>query len=237
MIRVPATGPINSASEERLVLARAALALRLSATYKTWKVDGDTIVGPGTLAVRVEDQHRVGPNHFDVGFILNRERADAPVLWDCVAGLGRTEPEAIEHAVETWARSTLPVMLELGSQDGTFASHFGYNDPLGCSGWHVIHGPLLAFGNGVAPTDLQTWALNHPLLPILGPLASSLFERPLLNGVKVLFGFGTEDIAEVRVNGVCCEPATDRLKSLGWPRAPEAAFARCYFLFVNKHEG
>jgi hypothetical protein len=221
---------------DRFSLARAAIAQCLSLTYKTWTVEGDTVVGPGTLAVRVEEQHKMGPNHFDIGFILNRHRSDVPVLWDCVAGLGQTIPEIVGDAAETWARSTLPVMLEFGSQDGTFADHFDYSAPKGCPGWHVIHGPVIAFGRGVARGDLQTWTLEHPLLPILGPLAASSFDRPLLNGVKVLFGFATEDIAEVRVNGVCNFPASDRLKSLDWPRASEAAFARCYFLFVHKDQ-
>jgi uncharacterized protein DUF6348 len=225
----------NDDLQERLTLARKELARQLSSIYKTWTVDGDTVVGPGTLAVRVEDQHKASPKHLDIGFILNRNDADVPTLWDCAAGLGETSLEAVSRAVETWTRSTLPVMLELGSQDGTFADHFSFDDPQGCPGWHVIHGPLLAFGRGAAPDALQAWALSNPLLPVIGPLAASGFDRPLLNGVKLLFGFATEDIAEVRVNGVCNQPASDRLRSLGWPRAPEAAFARCYFLFVHEH--
>jgi hypothetical protein len=63
---------MNTELKERLDLARAVLAQRLSSVYKTWTMEGDTVVGPGTLAVRVEDQHETGPNHFDIGFILNR---------------------------------------------------------------------------------------------------------------------------------------------------------------------
>ncbi len=221
--------------EQRLEVARTELAKQLSSIYKNWTVEGETVLGPGTLAVRIEDQHRTGPNHLDIGFILNREDASVPILWDCVAGLGNTSSEVVSHAIETWSRSTLPVLLELRSQDGTFADHFLHNDPQGCPGWHVIHGPVLAFGRGAAPDALQAWTLKNPLLPVIGPLAATAFGRPLLNGVKVLFGYGTEDIAEVRVNGVCYEPASDRLRSLGWPRSQDAAFARCYFLFVHEH--
>jgi hypothetical protein len=227
---------MNADLEERLGLARAALARQLSATYETWTVDGETIVGPGTLAVRVEDQHKMGPSHFDIGFVLNRERADVPVLWDCVAGLGKTNSEIVEWAVGVWVRSTLPVMLEFGKRDGTFADHYQHNDPKGCPGWHVIHGPHWAYGVGKAPNQLQAWTLKNPLLPVLGPLIAGSFERPLLNGVKVLFGHGSDDVAEVRVNGVCNEPASDRLKSLTWPRASELAFARCYYLFVHEEQ-
>jgi hypothetical protein len=127
-------------------------------------------------------------------------------------------------------------MLELGSRDGTFADHYQHNDPQGCAGWHVIHGPILGFGIGAAPGSLQTWALKNPLLPIVGPIAAKAFDRPLLNGVKILFGFGTEQIAEVRINGVCNQEAGDRLMSLEWPRASEAAFVRCYLLFVHSEQ-
>jgi hypothetical protein len=226
---------MNADLEERLALAREALARRLSEIYYTWTVDGETIVGPGTLAVRVEDRHKMGPTHFDIGFVFNRERADVPVLWDCAAGLGKTSEEIANWAVDVWVRSTLPAMLELGKQDGSFADHFPHNDAQGCPGWHVIHGPVLAYGVGDARNDLQAWMLKNPLLPILGPLVSDSFERPLLNGMKVVFGF--KDTAEVRVNEVCNQPASDRLRSLDWPRASEAAFARCYYLFVHKHSG
>ena len=194
------------------------------------------IAGPGTLGVRVEDQHQLGPNHFDIGFLVNRLRDDIPVLWDCVAGMGKTCPEVVDWAVRTWVRSTLPVMLELSAQDGTFADHFGPDDPEGCPGWHVIHGPVLAFGVGSAPDELQAWTLENPLLPILGPLVVGAFSRPELNGVKIVFGFGSEDTSEVRINGVCNKEASNCLRSLQWPRAKDLAFARCYYLFVHGHQ-
>jgi hypothetical protein len=222
--------------DRRLSLVRTEVAQRLSSMYKSWAVVGDTVVGPGTLAVRVEDQHRVGPTHFDIGFVLNRDLGDVPVLWDCAAGIGQTETEIIRRAVDTWARSTVPTVLELGTRDGSFASHFSENDPDGCSGWHVIHGPVLAFGRGSAPDSLQSWALNASLLPTLGPLLVPSFERPTLNGVKILFGFGDGEIVEVRVNGVVNEAVGLRLKSMDWPRAADAAFARCYWLFVHGPE-
>ena len=56
----------------------------------------------------------------------------------------------------------------------------------------------------------------------------------MVNGVKLLFGFAAGEIAEVRVNGVRNEPASLSLQSMDWPRASEAAFVRCYWLFVHK---
>jgi hypothetical protein len=75
--------------------------------------------------------------------------------------------------------------------------------------------------------------LENPVLPILGPVAAAAFSRPLLNGVKVLFGF--EDTAEVRVNGARNQAASERLRAMDWPRSSDAAYARCYFLFVHEH--
>jgi hypothetical protein len=226
--------PMTSDLDERLGLAREALARRLSSIYETWTVEGENVIGPGTLGVRVEDRHKMGPRHFDIGFVLNRERSDVPVLWDCVGGLGEANQQIANRAVETWITCNFPVMLEFFKRDGSFAEHFLHNDPQGCPGWHVIHGPVLGFGAGKAPHELQAWVIKNPLLPILGPLVVGAFERPQLNGVKVFLGFGAEEIAEVRVNEVCHQPASDRLKSLDWPRAAEAAFARFYCLFVHK---
>ena len=200
--------------EQRLALARAEVAKRLSKMYKTWGVTGDLVVGPETLAIRVEDQHKVGPTHLDIGFVLNRDRSDVPVIWDCVAGVGKTEEGVISRAVETWATGTASTVLEMLVRDGSFASHFDYESPDGCPGWHVVHGPITAFGKGSAPKILQAWLADTPLLPTLGPMVASSFERPILNGVKLLFGFAQEDIAEVRVNGVVHEPASQARSSI-----------------------
>jgi Family of unknown function (DUF6348) len=222
-------------SQERMQRARYIIAQRLSSTYKAWSVEGNFVKGPGTLAVRVEDQHCMGPNHFDI-VVLNNERADVPVLWDCVAGMGATSNEVIDRAVETWVVSTLPVFLELVNRDGSFADRFDGGDPGGCPGWHVIHGPVLAFGIGAAPDVLQDWTLTNPLLPTIGPLAVKMFNRRTLNCVKVLFGSSDGEIVEVSVNGMCDHNASERLESLAWPRSTEAAFARCFFLFVHSDD-
>jgi hypothetical protein len=194
------------------------------------------VIGPGTLAVRVEDHHQMSAAHLDIGFALNRDRADSPVLWDCVAGVGSTNEEALDRVVETWKVSTLPVFLELLVLDGSFAEHFHGGDPEGCPPWHIIHGPIIAFGKQDAPDVLQAWALENSLLPVIGPIAASGFERPTLNCVKMLFGFGTEDIAEVRVNGRIDEHASTSLRSLRWPRSANASFVRLFLLFVHKDE-
>lgn len=91
----------------------------------------------------------------------------------------------------------------------------------------------MAFGANEAPDILRDWGLANPLLPLLGPLVAQSFPRPYLNGVKLLFGCGGQDIAEVRVNGEYHEAASEYLRSLSWPRSASVAFARCYLLFVH----
>lgn len=219
--------------KDKLEFARQLVAERLTATFKEWSVKGNLVRGPGTLDVLVEDHHQCGETHLDIGFVANRDRREIPVMWDCVAGIGPTQAEGLSRAVETWASSTLPVYLEFLTGDGSFADHFHADDPQGCVGWHVIHGPLIAYGVGNAPDELQSWALDHPLLPSVGKLASRTFERATLNYVKFMFGHGSDDIAEVRVNGEYDHAASEYLQSLPWPRSEEAAFARCYVLFVH----
>jgi len=227
-----ATQPNNL--EARLTLARKIAAARLSSTFKEWKVEGALVLGPGTLAVRIEDQHKIGPQHIDIGFVLNRDDATVPVIWDCAAGIGSTDEEIVTCAIDIWARSTLPVFLELLKHDGSEASHFNGEGPDGCPGWHVIHGPIVAYGRGDAPKALQSWAAESRLLTKIGPVAARDFDRPMLNGVKLLFGFGDENIAEVRVNGVCNKDASQLLGTLNWPQSSQAAFARCFLLFVHQ---
>lgn len=224
---------MNSDLTEKLDYARRVLAERLSGTYKHWQVEGETVKGPDALEVIVEDHHQCGETHLDIGFVVNRERADIPVLWDCVAGSGATTNAGLSRAVETWVTTTSPVFLEFLTRDGSFAEHFHGDDAQGCPGWHVIHGPWIAFGANEAPDVLQAWALDNPLLPMVGPIAARSFSRTNLNCVKMLFGFGDSDISEVRVNGDFDEAASEYLRSLPWPRSRDVAFARCFFLFVH----
>jgi hypothetical protein len=218
---------------DKLEKARGLLAARLSSIYKQWTVKGDVVLGPGTLAVRVEDMHQECDSHLDIGFVLNRSLPDTPVLWDCVAGGGVEGEEGLARAVETWAAGTLPVFLELLHGDGSFAGHYHGNDSEGCPGWHVIHGPVIAFGVGEAPQALQQWALGASLLRTIGPIAARGFQLPQLNCVKILFGGSSSEAVEVRVNGTCDEVAAGHLRAMPWPRAGEPAFARCYLLFVH----
>src|SRR5262249_30635882 len=154
-------------SAEDLEYARQSLAKMLSEIYGVWAVDGRLIKGRSTLAFKVEDIHQCGSTHVDIGFILNRDLPECPILWDCVAGLGIKMQDGQDLALKNWTMSTLPVFLELLVGDGSFAEHFHTSDADACPGWHVIHGPVLGFGLGDAPNTiyawntLQAWTLNN----------------------------------------------------------------------------
>jgi len=223
--------------DARLAIARGIMARRLSETFKEWRVEGNDVRGPGTLAVRLYDQHQLGRQHIDVGFVLNREDRTVPIIWDCAAGVGSTDEEILTCAIDIWMRSTFPAILELLKQDGSAASHFNDGVPGCCPGWHVIHGPILAYGRGDAPEALQSWAVENSLLARVGPVAAKGFDRPMLNGVKLLFGFGDGKVAEVRINGAYDKDASECLAVLDWPQSADAAFARLFFLFVHSTAG
>ena len=226
--------PVQSYAQiERLVLARNLLAAKLSPIFKTWTVNEELVLGPGTLAVRVEDQHQLGPQHVDIAFVLNREDESVPLIWDCAAGVGSSAEEILRIAIDIWVRSTFAVIQEFLKRDGSEATHFADGAPGGCPGWHVIHGPILSYGRGDAPMTLQTWALESALLAHVGPIATKAFDRPMLNGVKLMFGFGGEKVSEVRINGAYNKAASEHLKTLDWPQSHDPAFARCFLLFVH----
>jgi hypothetical protein len=122
------------------------------------------------------------------------------------------------------------VVIELLAQTGEYAEHFTGTDPHGLDGWHVIHGPIVAFGHGDGPDVMQRWAIDNPLLPQLDGTLVTAFDRPVLNGVKLLFG---GDVAEVRVNGRYDEAASEALGTLSWPRLEPVSFVRCFLLAVS----
>ncbi len=201
-----------------------------SASGDRWTAALDHVVGPGTLGVRIRDHEGTPPSHVDLGFVLNRTRDDAPVIWDCVSGAGNDLEQALAHAVEIWAVSTVPPIRELLEHKGEHAEHLEARDPRGLPGWHCIHGPIFGLGANGGGALMQEWVRENPLLPALATSLSNEFDRPMLNGVKFLFG---GDIAEVRINGVESASASSRLRELPWPRLDPFAFARCFVLAVR----
>lgn len=194
-----------------------------------WLRDGSDLVGPGSLGIQIRE-HGPELNHVDLGFLLNRDRPDESVVWDCVSGPGDDPHAALTRAIQTWSECTLPVIWEFLEGRGDRASHYPPDDPDGLPGWHCVHGPILAFGHGNQPETMQRWVLDHPLLPQMGTVLSRALDRPLLNGIKLLFG---GNIAEVRVNGMEAPEASARLRELAWPRTEPLAFARVFVLAIH----
>lgn len=90
----------------RLDHARHLIAESLSRLEEGWVVEETFVRGPSATAVHVAELHGRAPAHLDVGFILDRTRSDAQVIWDCTSGIGATDEAKLRGAVETWIRST-----------------------------------------------------------------------------------------------------------------------------------
>jgi uncharacterized protein DUF6348 len=217
-------------------LAVRLIAESLTAVHGTWTVRGvDRLEGPGTTAVIVRrlDGEKDGPYEF--GFQVNRDDPDVPVLWDYAVGFGATEEERVRASIHIWAQTTALVLLELITQQGQFASHFGPSDPAGFAGWHAIAGPILGWGADNSQVEsLQRWVSENSLLPPLRTALLPALDRPTLNGVKMFFGSTGDGVTtEVRVNGQIAPEATVALGALDWPRFQSFGVVRTFVLLVH----
>jgi hypothetical protein len=201
---------------------------------RAWsRADDGSVRSEGTLVVFVANLHgdEAQPGHVDIGIALNPENPEAPVLWDCVAGVGRTPAEVAERAAFVWLETTAPTVLELTEQRGRLATHLSSDDPEGLPGMHVLHGPVLAFGSGDS-TPLRDWAADNIVLPALRATLPPRLTGSM-HGVKLLFGGRAGDeVAEVRVDHVYDEASSRALADLPWPRLEKPAFARAYLLVM-----
>jgi hypothetical protein len=213
---------------DRAHLART-LATRLSEKAGTWTPDGDTVRSHGSPTVTIADLHRVAPNHIDIGVAIDPEDPEAPVIWDCAAGIGETAEAVAEVAAHLWVETTGSTVLELLTHRGELAAHTPGDDPYGLPGFHVIEGPMVVYGHDTGP--LREWVQDNPLLPAL----RSTLPRHLdsaVNGVKVLFG-GSEENVEVRVNTEVREDVTAAVRALDYPRT---GFARVFLIAFPEEE-
>jgi hypothetical protein len=217
-------------------LAVRLVAESLTAVHGTWTVrGGNRVEGPGTASVivRNRDGERDAPLEF--GFQVNRDDPNVPVVWDYAAGLGTTEEDRLRASIRIWAQTTASVFLELITQQGQFASHFGASDPAGFAGWNAIAGPILGWGADNSQVEsLQRWASENSLLPPLSAALLPALDRPELNGVKIFFGSTGDGVtAEVRVNGQIAPEATVALGALDWPRFQSFGVVRTFVLLVH----
>jgi len=222
--------PPEMSREAQRRLAAELLASRLGAWVGEWRADGCNVIGPGTTGIGVVEHDGTPDGHVDLGFVLNRERSDAPILWDCAAGAGDTPAVRIRSAIDTWMIGTWPVIHELLSGRGEYATHCAGSHALGLPGWHVLRGPLLAFGSPGSAGILQDWAATAPLLARIAEPLTAAFDRPALNSIKLVLG---PDVAEVRVNGRTSQSASAALARIELPPIERFAFLRCYSLAVS----
>jgi len=217
--------------------ARHLIAESLNRLEDGWTVEDSFVRGPAATSVHVAELHGRTPAHLDVGFILDRRRSDAQVIWDCTTGIGETDDARLSRAVETWVTCTAPVFLEFRRRDGRFADHYEANHPDGFSGWHAIHGPFLGWGVGDGKDALQRWGLGHPLLPQLRSFIEPSLDSTIPNGVKFLFGSSPQrETAEIRINGSAVTSASSALAALNWPRAKQHAYVRAFVLLVREDQ-
>lgn len=219
-----------------LELARRLVAESLTRLTGAWRVDGEVVRGPGHTSVVVAERHGSAPGHVDFGFLLDRRRPDLPVIWDCASGIGTTEEAALQRAVHTWTKGTAAVVLELLTGTGRLADRYRGDHPSGFAGWHVVHGPWLGWGTTPdGSRDLQQWALDRPLLPLLRAAIEPELVRGELNSLKLFFGSSpTGDTAEVRINGTERPGPSSALLEQDWPRPSGHAYMRAFCLLVHE---
>ncbi|WP_369184035.1 DUF6348 family protein [Streptomyces sp. Y1] len=215
--------------EERLAVIQRCVVLEMARLGQQFTVDGEVVRGPGTTAVAVrEHPGGDGGGHVDLGFVLQLGRADAPVVWDCAAGLGKTEEEKLANAVKMWATTTASVLVELAEGRGVHADRL---EVPGLPGWQAVQGPAAVFGFG--NEHLAAWLTENRVLPALAPALRAGLTGPGPVGVKLfLGGKAGDDVAEVRVGGEVSEEASAALRALDWPRGERLCWARLFVLLT-----
>ncbi|MBV2153989.1 DUF6348 family protein [Kitasatospora sp. SUK 42] len=216
--------------QERLAVIQRCVVREMARLGQEFHPDGEVVRGPGTTAVAVrEHPGDDGAGHVDLGFVLRLGRADAPVVWDCAAGLGKTEEEKLANAVKMWATTTASVLVELADGRGVHADH---EDLPELPGWHALQGPAAVFGFG--NEHLAAWLAEHRVLSALAPALRPELTGPGPVGVKLfLGGKAGDDVAEVRVGGEVSEAASAALRALDWPRGERLCWARLFVLLTE----
>ncbi|GAA2802323.1 hypothetical protein GCM10010441_28800 [Kitasatospora paracochleata] len=222
--------------QHRLDVIQRSVIREMARYGQEFTVDGPVLRGPGTTAVAIREHPGDDGGHVDLGYVLQLGRADAPVVWDCAAGLGKTEEEQLDNAVRMWATTTASTVVELLERRGEHGDHYR---PERLPGWHAVQGPAAVFGFASGP--LGEWLSDHQVLPALADalrpeVGEPEPDRSRVAGVKLfLGGRAGEDVAEVRVNGAVSERASAALRSLPWPRGERLCWARLFVLLVSEH--
>lgn len=208
---------------------------RLAELAGRWQVvPGPLLKGPGTLGVRVAARDSDNFRHVDLEFLLDIDRAAETSIVDCAIGFAREPEDAIRQAVAIWVDTTASVALELTRRQGTFATHYGPDNPGGFPGWHTIIGAISGWGLGDSLDAKQQWAAETSPWTALAPVIATGLDRPYLNGVRIFVGQGGDfESCEVKINGSLHEPSTAVLASMNWPRTAQMSTAKAFLLLVH----
>ncbi|AUG77228.1 hypothetical protein CFP65_2394 [Kitasatospora sp. MMS16-BH015] len=218
--------------QQRLAVIQRSVVREMARYGQEFHVEGELVRGPGSTAVAVRE-HPGDGGHVDLGYVLELGRADGPVVWDCAAGLGKTEEEKLDSAVRMWATTTAPALVELAERRGEHGDHYR---PGELPGWHAVQGPAAVFGFG--SEELAGWLADHQVLPALAPALRPELTGAPMHGVKLfLGGRAGEDVAEVRVDGEVSEAASAALRTLPWPRGERLCWARLFVLLARDQDG
>lgn len=207
----------------------------LSGLVGTWTLDGDVLRGENGVAVRPASPHSDEPRHLDLEFVLGIDGPDELTVPGCATGVGTDLGAALEQAAQAWVETTGVTVLELLTQRGDFASHFRGDDDGAVAGWHTIVGAISGWGMPPDHEAAQRWMADRLPWAELSPVITAALDRPHLNGVRLFIGGSVEQsTAEVQINGVRDDAASDALLALDWPRPQKMSVARTFLLLVHR---
>lgn len=202
---------------------------------RQWKREPTQLVDDGVLAVRV---NVIGQTddiaHLDIDLDLGGTAGAPRIVSDYTAGSGSSVEAQAAAAVERWAATTAPVIFELLEQDGAHAPNRYASDPLGLHGWHVIEGPAVTKGSVSDGAAISAWLDENPLLPLLEREILPAIAGLTLPTIRIVFGGnGSDDLAEVAIDGSPDRDISELLASLDWPRPTGLAITNIFILGVH----
>ena len=202
---------------------------------RQWAREPGQLVDDGLLAVRVNVMGQTDDiAHLDIELDLGDASGVTRVVSDYTAGSGTTVKAQAAAAVERWASTTAPVLFELLEQDGSYAANRYATDPLGLHGWHVIEGPPITKGSVSDGAATSAWLEANPLLPLLEQEILPAIVGLTLPTIRIVFGGnGSDDLAEVAIDGTPDNDISALLASLDWPRPTGFAITNIFVLGVH----
>jgi hypothetical protein len=137
--------------------------------------------------------------------------------------------------VHIWRETSGACLAEMSTRRGEYASHLDGSDPAGLPGWHSVVSGTLAYGpDSTSNNALQAALLDHEVLHAIAPQLVPALDRPAHNGIKVFYHrTPTSATAEIRVNGLPHQAASQALAALPWPTVTAPTFARFYAVAVR----